>query len=128
MLRADLAALERIKEERRIEELLNSTRGAYLMVSNAHYSGSSSSTAISGTISTPTTVVTASGTTQTLPAASGVVGYDYTVVLTVPGWVDIARAGSDTIEVDGSQTTIRLDNDGATVTLRAISSSAWGLA
>jgi hypothetical protein len=75
-----------------------------------------------------TTNVTATGKTLTLPsAATAGVGRELTVILTVAGWVAITCAGSDTVQVDGSQTSIRLDNDGASVTLRVLSLTTWGI-
>lgn len=75
-----------------------------------------------------TTVVATSGTTQTVPKAStALIGSDVSYSLTVPGWLDIVTQGGDTIEVDGSQTRIRLDNDGASVTLRYLSASTLGI-
>ena len=73
-----------------------------------------------------TLVVTASGKTVTMPAAAvGIVGHEWTVVLSVAGWCDIDCAGADTFIVDPTSATIRLDNKGASVTLRCVSASQW---
>jgi len=76
-----------------------------------------------------TVLVTASAKTITLPAASADrIGKDWTVILGTAGYVDIARAGSDTLTLPETEITIRLDNKGASVTLRCLTASSWGLA
>jgi hypothetical protein len=89
----------------------------------------SQSSAASATLSTiyGSTLVTVSGTTQTLPSAASNQGREVTVIQGVAGWVDIVCAGSDEVAVDGGQTTIRLDQYGASVTLRAVAATTWGI-
>lgn len=72
-------------------------------------------------------VVTASGKTITLPPCTDErVGRKWTVILAAAGWVDVTRSGSDVIKIDGGISTARLDNYGATLTLRCLSASTWG--
>lgn len=76
-----------------------------------------------------TVLMTATGKTVTLPAASTArIGKDWTVILGVEGYTDITRAGSDTLTLPTNDTTIRLDNKGASVTLRCLTASSWGIA
>ena len=76
-----------------------------------------------------TVLMTATGKTVTLPAASAArIGKDWTVILGVEGYTDITRAGSDTLTLPTNDTTIRLDNKGASVTLRCLTASSWGIA
>lgn len=76
-----------------------------------------------------TVLMTATGKTVTLPAASAArIGKDWTVILGVDGYTDITRAGSDTLTLPANDTTIRLDNKGASVTLRCLTASSWGIA
>jgi hypothetical protein len=92
--------------------------------------GATISTAVSLTLtnSLRTVYVTASGKTITMPAAASARdGDEWSVTLACPGWVDIARSGSDTFTIDGAQTAIRLDNVGASVSLRRLSSTSWGV-
>lgn len=76
-----------------------------------------------------TVLMTATGKTVTLPAASAArIGKDWTVILGVAGYTDIASAGSDTLTLPTNDTTIRLDNKGASITLRCLTASSWGIA
>lgn len=76
-----------------------------------------------------TVLMTATGKTVTLPAASTArIGKDWTVILGADGYTDITRAGSDTLTLPTNDTTIRLDNKGASVTLRCLTASSWGIA
>lgn len=76
-----------------------------------------------------TVLMTASGKTVTLPAASAArIGKDWTVILGIAGYTDIARAGADTLTLPTNDTTIRLDNKGASITLRCLTASSWGIA
>ncbi len=75
-----------------------------------------------------TVYVTATGKTITLPAASTVrIGSKWTIILATTGYVDITRAGSDTITLPTTDTTIRLTNKGASVTLCCLTASSWGI-
>lgn len=75
-----------------------------------------------------TIVVAASGTVQTLPAASNSqVGDEYTVILATAGFVDVTRSGADTINLPVADTAIRLNQKGASVTLRCLTNSSWGI-
>lgn len=68
------------------------------------------------------------GLIVTLPAAStDRVGHTWTVILGVSGYVDVTVAGSDTFNLPTTDTTIRLDNKGASVTLRCISATSWSI-
>lgn len=76
-----------------------------------------------------TVLMTATGKTVALPAASSArIGHDWTVILGVAGYTDITRAGADTLTLPTNDTTIRLDNKGASITLRCLTSSSWGIA
>lgn len=76
-----------------------------------------------------TVLMTATGKTVTLPAASASrIGKDWTVILGAAGYTDITRAGSDTLTLPTNDTTIRLDNKGASITLRCLTASSWGIA
>ena len=75
-----------------------------------------------------TLMATASGITLTLPKASqSNIGEEWTIILGANGYVDISASGADTINLPTSDTTIRIDNKGASVTLRMVSSTAWGI-
>ena len=70
--------------------------------------------------------VTASGKTVTMPACSGPrIGREWTIILAANGYLDITAA--DTIQVDGGITSMRLDNYGASVTLRCTATNRWAL-
>jgi len=87
-------------------------------------------TAVSGQLGgqARTIVVTASGTTQTLPAASNSqVGDEYTIIFAAVGFVDIARSGADTLNLPVADTVIRLNQKGASVTLRCLTNTSWGI-
>lgn len=76
-----------------------------------------------------TVVVTASGKTVTLPAASAArVGKDWTVILGTVGYVTVARAGSDTLTLPVTATTIRIRTKGASLTMRCLTATSWGIA
>lgn len=76
-----------------------------------------------------TVYVTATGKVITLPAASAArIGKDWTVILGTTGYTDIVRAGSDTLTLPTNDTTIRIDNKGASITLRCLTASSWGIA
>jgi hypothetical protein len=73
-------------------------------------------------------VVTATGKTITLPLCMGHrIGREWTISLATSGYVDIVRNGTATIRADGEQTTVRLDSDGASITLRCNSLTTWGI-
>ena len=75
-----------------------------------------------------TVYVTATGKTITLPACSSArIGHDWTIILATTGYVDITRAGSDTIILPTNDTTIRLRTKGASLTVRCLTSSSWGI-
>lgn len=75
-----------------------------------------------------TVYVTATGKTITLPAASTArIGKVWTVILATVGYTDIVRNGSDTLTLPETSTTIRLDVKGASVSLKCLSSSSWGI-
>ena len=75
-----------------------------------------------------TLLVTATGKTMTLPAASTArIGRSWTIILGTVGYVDITRAGSDTIYLPTNDVTIRLTNKGASVTLECLSATTWGI-
>ncbi len=74
-----------------------------------------------------TYVVTATGQTLTLPSASTNIGKTWTIILAVNGYVDIARSGSDTLNLPTNDTVIRLNNKGASVSLRATSATSWSI-
>lgn len=76
-----------------------------------------------------TVLMTATGKTVTLPAASAArIGKDWTVILGTAGYTDITRAGSDTLTLPTNDATIRLDVKGASVTLRCLTATSWGIA
>jgi hypothetical protein len=75
-----------------------------------------------------TVMVSATAKTITLPAASAArVGKDWTVILGTNGYCDIAAAGADTLTLPTNDTIIRLNNKGASVSLRCLSSTSWGI-
>lgn len=75
-----------------------------------------------------TALVTVTAKTVTLPAASiARIGKEWTIVLGVAGYCDIAAAGSDTLTLPTNDTIIRLNNKGASVSLRCISATSWSL-
>ncbi len=76
-----------------------------------------------------TVVVSTTAKVITLPAASTArIGKSWTVVLGVSGYCDIETAGADTLTLPTNDTIIRLNNKGASVTLRCLSASSWGIA
>lgn len=73
-----------------------------------------------------TVLVTASGKTVTLPAATVArLGADWTVALATVGYVTIQPAGADTLILEDMP--IVLDEEGASVTLRCATASSWVL-
>jgi hypothetical protein len=87
----------------------------------------SANTALDDTVRT--VLVTATGKTITLPAASADrIGKDWTVILGTTGYTDITRAGSDTLTLPEVSTTIRLRTKGASVTMRCLTATSWGIA
>lgn len=75
-----------------------------------------------------TVLVTATGKTITLPAASTArIGKIWTVILGTTGYTNITRSGSDTLNLPTTETTIRLTNKGASVSLKCLTSSSWGI-
>ena len=73
-----------------------------------------------------TVVVTASGKVVTLPAASTArIGLAWTVVLGAEGYVDVQCTGVDTIIVSPLDTVVRLEQRGASITLRCVSTTQW---
>jgi hypothetical protein len=74
-----------------------------------------------------TVLVDTSGVTVTLPAASSArIGQDWTVAFTGTGYVDVAAAGSDDIVIEDTSTeTIRLDEKGASLTVRCATATSW---
>ena len=76
-----------------------------------------------------TVLVTASGRTITLPAASAARnGKDWTVIQGVGGYVDVTRAGSDTLMLPTNDTKSRLRTKGASLAMRCLTASSWGIA
>lgn len=75
-----------------------------------------------------TVLVTASGKTITLPAASTArIGKVWTVILGTLGYTDIVRAGSDTLTLPVTDTRIRINNKGASVSLKCLTATSWGI-
>jgi hypothetical protein len=73
-----------------------------------------------------TALVTESGTTITLPAASSArIGRDWTVALTVAGYATVRPGGSDELVLEDSP--IVIEDAGTNVTLRCISVGSWVL-
>jgi len=76
-----------------------------------------------------TVVAKANKLTVTLPAASTTrIGKKWDVQLGVNGWVNITRAGSDTLLLPETETTVQIDEKGSTVTFRCLSATEWGIA
>lgn len=75
-----------------------------------------------------TVLVTASGVTVTLPAASTArIGKSWTVILGTTGFTTVARNGSDTLNLPDAETSIQLDEKGASVSLRCLTATSWGI-
>lgn len=75
-----------------------------------------------------TVLVSVTAKVITLPAASASrIGKEWTIVLGTIGYCDIAAAGSDTLTLPTNDTIIRLNNKGASVSLRCLSSTSWGI-
>ena len=111
-------------------EVLNkvtATKSGYLRLpEHAVSSGVSISTSL--TNAKRTISVTTSGLTITLPAASAeIIGQNWTVHLGVVGYVNIAVAGADVFVLPTTETTIRLDVKGSSVTLRCLTTNSWGI-
>jgi hypothetical protein len=71
--------------------------------------------------------VTTTGKTITLPAASSArLGKEWTIMLATVGYTDIT-SGTDTINLPTNDNTIRLTNKGASVTIRCVSATSWGI-
>jgi hypothetical protein len=94
------------------------------------YSDSSSTATVDTTLTDAmlTVVVTTSGATITLPAASASrIGNEWTIILGVSGYTTITRSGSDTLTLPEADTSIRLDTKGTSVTLRCLTATSWGI-
>jgi hypothetical protein len=92
--------------------------------------GGQTSVAISSALTnlTRSVLVTATGTTQTLPAASAaIIGGTWTVSLGALGYVDITVTGADTFNLPTSDTTIRLTSKGDSVSIRCTSATQWSI-
>ena len=73
-----------------------------------------------------TILVTASGKTMTLPAASVArIGQDWTVALGVAGITTIAVQGADVFLTEDDDTEVILDEVGASLTVRCVTTTAW---
>ena len=73
-----------------------------------------------------TVEVTSSGKTITLPACSTArIGKTWTIILGTDGYTDITRSGSDTLTLPTTDTTIRLSNKGASVSLKCLTANSW---
>lgn len=82
------------------------------------------------TLDSSTRIVSASvtGLTITLPvASSALIGKKWTVILAANGYVDVTVSGSDTFVLPETDSTIRLDIKGSSLTLCCLSASTWGI-
>lgn len=120
-----------------LQNLQGGASGQMYHLSLAQYNAVLGSTMIS-TISTSTalgdddktSLVTVSGLTITLPAASAArVGFTWTIVFTTTGWMNIIRAGSDVIITADSatDTTVYVDDRGTSLSFRCTSVSTWSI-
>jgi hypothetical protein len=77
-----------------------------------------------------TTLVTVTGLTITLPAASAArVGFAWSIILTTLGYTTIVVAGADTIVTADSatDTSVRVEERGTTLNFRCTSVSTWSI-
>ena len=118
-----------------LQGLQGGTTGQYYHLTQAQYNtvlGNNAVTSVAVDTTMTTTYgtyrVTASGKTMTLPAcSSAILGREWTIVLATNGYVDIERDGTDTLTLPDNSAIIRLNNKGASVTLRCITTSSWGI-
>lgn len=75
-----------------------------------------------------TVLVTASGKTITLPAGSSArIGKVWTVIFGTNGYCNIMPSGSDVITLPNNQNAVRLNNKGASLSLRCLTAASWGV-
>lgn len=75
-----------------------------------------------------TAFIEVTGLTITLPpASSNIIGDEWTIILGVAGIVTIIPSGSDTINLPTTDNSITMTNKGASVTLRCLSATTWGI-
>ena len=75
-----------------------------------------------------TVLVTFSGCLVTLPAAStSRIGKIWTVILGTKGYTVVQRSGSDTLNINTSETSVRLRTKGASVSFKCLTSTSWGI-
>lgn len=123
------------RSHQNLQALQGGTTGEYYHLTSAEYSTLTQSHAVqSVAVDTslvdayPTTIVTATGKTITLPAASpSRVGKDWTVCLATTGTVTIQRAGSDTIvtPISATDTSVVISVQGESITFRCATSTSW---
>ncbi len=121
------------RSHEQLQSLQGGTTGQHYHLTQGQYNSVTANLAVTSvavdtsmTETYHTYVVTATGKTLTLPAASsGRIGSEWTIVLATDGYVDITRAGSDTIVLPVTDTTIRLDTKGTSVTLRCYTATSW---
>jgi hypothetical protein len=75
-----------------------------------------------------TAFIEVTGLTVTLtPAAANIISDEWTIILGVAGIVTIVPNGSDTINLPTTDNSISMTNKGASVTLRCLSATTWGI-
>lgn len=120
-----------------LQNLQGGASGQMYHLSLAQYTAVLGSTMIS-TVSTSTalgdddktTLVTVTGLTITLPAASAArVGFTWTIVLTAVGYTTIVCAGSDTLVTPDSatDTSVHVEERGTSLNFRCTSVSTWSI-
>ncbi len=120
-----------------LQNLQGGASGQMYHLSLAQYNAVLGSTMISS-VSTSTalgdddktTLVTVTGLTITLPAASAArVGFTWSIILTALGYTTIVVAGSDTIVTADSatDTSVRVEERGTTLNFRCTSVSTWSI-
>ena len=105
---------------RRVRQIISEFLYSYIV--------SSVSTSTQLTDETKTVVAGTTGLTMTMPAASADrIGRNWTIILGTAGYVNITVSGSDTFILPTADTIIQLNIKGASITLRCVSATSWGI-
>jgi hypothetical protein len=125
------------RSHQQLQALQGGTTGEYYHLTAAQASALAASSAVqSVAVNTTlddtyqTTVVTASGKTVTLPAASTArIGKTWTIEFATTGTCTVVTSGSDSFPAPTSatETTLIMTQRGQSVSFRCMSSTTWGL-
>lgn len=123
------------RSHQNLQALQGGTTGEYYHLTSAEYSTLTQTHAVqSVAVDTnlvdayPTTYVTATGKTITLPAASPTrIGKEWTINFSTTGTLTIQRNGSDTImtPTSATDTSVSVTERGTSITFRCNSATSW---